>query len=293
MFYNINVNDAKYFNIPFKKILREHKYRENKYSPQIVSKSINGKYSINFKDMDAWKFFNKVKTTNYLKKCKSYPKTFIINNESDLKNLKLEKNKFYFVKSKFGDNSKKTVYIDKDKNYLFGDLETMYYPAIVQEEIKAEKKDGKKIDYRIFVLYIRNDNEVKGFFYQDGIVKYTKKVDKIVSNEENKDDSIKEIRSFKDDEKLIDFLKDINKRILSNMPSDNKCELEFLLTGYDIMKDKDKKYWLTEIDSTPSLKYNSSFQLATLINNMLEEIHNIIIKYEDNNGIFIDKFTEL
>lgn len=293
MFYHINVNDAKYFNFPFKKVLKEHKYKENKFNPQIVSKSIHGKYSLNFKGMDGWKFFNKIKTTNYLKKSKFYPKTHIINDAEELKTVKLDKKKFFFVKSKFGDSSRKVVYIDKERNPLFGDLESMIYPAIVQEEVKSERRDGKKLDYRIFVLYIRNGNEVKGFFYEDGVVRYTKSMEKIVNNEENKEDLIREIKNFRGDENLLECLKDINERVVKKLPNENKTDLEFFLTGFDIIKDKDKKYWVTEINATPRLQFNDFFPLARLINNMLEEIHNIITKYEEDEAIFIDKFIEL
>lgn len=293
MFYNINVNDAKYFNFPFKKILKEHKYKESKFSAEIVSKSTEGKYSLNFKGMDGWKFFNKVKTTNYLKKSNYYPKTRIIKDEDELKKLKLDKNKFYFVKSKFGDKSRRVVYIDKDKNVLFGNLENFYYPAIVQEEIKSERKNGKKIDYRIFVLYIRNENEVKGFFYQDGIVRFAKSMDKIVTNEENQEDLIREIKNFSKDKKLIECLKEVNQKVLNKLPYESQSELEFFLTGYDVIKDKDGKYWVMEINSAPRLLYNDYFPLARLINEMLEEIHDLIVKYDEKKAIFIDKFIEL
>jgi len=295
MDYKVIVSDAKYFNYPFIKVLKKHKCKEKE--PIIVSKSIEGKYSVNFKNLVGWKFFNKVKTSIYLKKSKFYPKTIIIDNKKEFKNCTLKRGKKYFVKPKFGDKSQNIVFINGRKEVLVGDLNELQYPVIVQEQIKGTMQDGHKIDFRIYVLYIKNENEIKAFYYKKGIKRFSKKstleedIDNIFTNQVDKTGIRMDVIPI--EENIEECLRDVNSKIIKRMNKENISELEFFLTGFDVIMDGEGKYWVMEVNSAPNLLYSSYPEVKLLVNSMLEEIYNIIVKYDETKTIYIENFKDL
>jgi len=294
---NIDIHDYFAFNKMFSKIIDKYKLKKNPKNIEslICSKTTRGKYCINFTDFYPTNFFNKIDTSKLLEKCPYYPKSYIFYSLKNFKKTELE-NKVYFVKPKYGSNSS-NISLFYNKNLVLGNWENIKFPLIFQEEvINMRIIDNHKFDLRVHVLYIKVENTIRAFFYKDIIQRITFSELKILSKEsvftnvKDKNKHTEEI--IEPSENLIISLKDSNKYITEKMKeSKNNHTLEFFLSGFDVIVDKDDKHWILEVNTKPDLFYGGVIKRS--ISHMLEEILLIILNYKSEKKIVTKYFIEI
>lgn len=217
----------------------------------ISSSRIPGKYCIEFRNFKGVEFFNKLETTKKLLDCEYYPPSLIVKKERDWNILKLEDDQYYYCKPKYGCQSKNiSVCLGKEfvVNYK------MEYPFVIQDEIDSKLDNGRKIDYRIFVLYVKKDNQISAYYTPNLLRRVC--VDPVDSRSPKSffsfgDDCSKSIVENKGSE-LFECLKDAQKLIIPKFDSKNYSETEYFITGYDVIEDKNDKFWIMEINWDPN-----------------------------------------
>jgi hypothetical protein len=217
----------------------------------ITSSQIPGKYCIEFRNFKGVDFFNKLETTKKLMDCEYYPPSLIIKKERDWNILELEDDMYYYCKPKFGCQSK-NISVCRGKEFVVN--QKLEYPFIIQDEIDSKLDNGRKIDYRIFVLYVKKDNKILSYYTPHLLRRVC--VDTVTSR------SPKSFFSFGDDcsnsivennsKQLIDCLKDAQKLIIPKFDSKNYNEIEYFISGYDIIEDINNKFWIMEINWDPN-----------------------------------------
>jgi len=286
MDYNISSNGE--FYQAFKKICKSLGFKENKKNPVICTKSENGKYCLEFTNTHLPYAFNKIATTNKLQKSKHYPKTFIINNQKKFDNLKLE-NKYYFVKPQFG-CACENISLLFNKKFIFN--KGIKYPLIIQEEIIPKTLKYKE-DYRIYVLYVKNKNQISSFYYPIGIIR---KCNQEFNNERTENNSLSVNNNSFDiyqatNPNLFECLKEAQTHIIPKLNSENNKELETVLVGYDVIEDKNGKFWILEINSCPNFFHQPLF--IKFQTELIQDIIFMFLNYKYHQNISFNHFIKL
>ena len=299
MSFNIIKKDNISFNPFFIKTLKNNKLTQIPHNtPSLIcSKSSNGKYCINttIKNSDV---FNKITTSIYLQNCPFYPKTHILYNQNNFNNIKLD-NKYYYVKPKYGNNSK-NISLYKQKELIIGTPSNLQFPLIFQEEVQNLKTfNNHKYDLRIHILYILTNNDVIPLLYKDAIKRQSFKdinspmsPDSIFTNVKDLSKINEQLIQSYHPPELIKCLKNANQFIIPKLKKIKIThELELLMTGYDIIIDNNNKHWILEINCNPALNYDDEVRKET--DKMLTEILYIILSYHNTKKINPIKFIKL
>ena len=295
MNYNISKKDH-HFNLFFVKILKKYSIKETEKDALICSASKPGKYCINFIHFKCVQFFNKISTSLLLKNCPFYPKTHIFMNKNQIDQYNIDPTIYYFVKPKFGFQSKNISYY-KGKTPLI--LHKLQFPLIFQEEIQNLKKiNNRRFDIRVHIIYIKMETSVKAFYYNDIIQRLAfnsdQKInsDNIFTNVSNYNKLSESIIPDYCNTNLLMTLQSANNTIIQKLNKEKLYrKLEILIVGYDIMVDNNDKHWILEINCTPSLSYGENIKKSIMT--MMEEIFYIIINYDKTSQISTKKFMEI
>jgi len=256
----------------------------------ICSASNPGKYCINFINFKCVQFFNKISTSLLLKNCPFYPKTHIFMNKNQMEQNNIDLTIYYFVKPKFGFQSKNISYYKGKTPLIFHKLQ---FPLIFQEEIQNLKKiNNRRFDIRVHIIYIKMETCVKAFYYNDIIQRLAFNSDNIFTNVSNHNKLSELIIPDYCNKNLLITLQSANNTIIQKLNKEKlHKKLEILIVGYDIMVDNNDKHWILEINCTPSLSYGGNIQKSIM--SMMEEIFYIIINYDKTSQISTKKFIEI
>ena len=251
----------------------------------------NCKYCVEFRNFKGVDFFNKILTTHKLKNCEHYPKSFIIRDEKSFKKQKLDGNYYYYCKPKYGAQCRNISVLQGKETVIDKGLDN--YPYIIQQEIEPELEDGKKVDYRTFVLYVKQDNMIKVFYSPHHLKRicgddYENRTEEsFFSIGENTRQEVVENTS----EQLEQCLKSAQKYILPKFTSENASDLEFFLTGFDLIKDRNGKFWIMEVNSDPNFfHYDCETKFHQKI---FRDITESIVRHRDEGIFRLDYFSEL
>jgi len=217
----------------------------------ITSSRIPGKYCIEFRNFKGVDFFNKLETTKKLQDCDYYPPSLIVKKERDWNILELDDDKYYYCKPKYGCQSK-NISVCLGKEFLVN--QKLEYPFVIQDEIDSKLDNGRKVDYRIFVLYVKKDNQISAFYSPNLLRRVC--VDIVESRSPKSffsfgDDCSKSVIENKGTE-IFECLKDAQKYIIPKFNSTNYSEIEYFITGYDLIEDQYNKFWIMEINWDPN-----------------------------------------
>lgn len=300
---NINIWDSELFNRGFVEFLSYYGFKNNpsRQVTFITSKTKNGKYSINFTDVDNDKFINKISTSIWCNGSPYYPKTHIVNSIDEYNKLTLKNTQKYFVKAKMGAGSKKIgISIGKVLKYRPEVLEN--FPLVFQENINNLRlNDGRKEDERAYILWIKKNGKIRVFLYNKTMVrmcttKYSEEISRnthFTINVDWKEAIEKRIKDPCEIDSIKKLISDISRRILPNISKkiNNNHRAEFWLTGWDILFDSNNYPWLLEINSRPN-------QCETLFSRELhfeiyQQILEIIIQIEQKQEIKNKYFIEV
>lgn len=231
---------------------------------------------------------NKYEMSRYFNKHPfSYtPNSILINNKDELKNIKLQNDKLYFLKtgeySVFGNkisyeksegHSGKGVFVIKKENEKWiGSKMKNRNKYVLQDGVENMLlNDGRKFDVRTHVLFLKIDNRFKMYMWHDSYLRIC--VNKYDEKSLKNNDHLTNVhrQHFKEN---FDFNK--NQKLLSDLPEydkinaniKNACKELFLsinqnlkiqadkrpsmwIVGLDFIIDNDLKPWLLEINHNP------------------------------------------
>jgi hypothetical protein len=166
------------------------------------------------------------------------------------------------------------------------------YPYIVQEEIIPKFESGYKVDYRVYVLYIKNNNTIRSYYYPG----YVKRIARVEYEKKELDSFLTHSDKLETVEgkntNLEECLKDAQKFII---PEFNKyksdSEVEFFLSAYDVVEDKNGRFWIIEVNWDPDFFNNK--EVLDLHQDIANHWANIISNYEKLGDIRSGNFIEL
>jgi len=276
-----------------RKTLKNKKFRENKdvnTKPFVSTADNDCKYCLEFKNFKGVEFFNKVSTTNKLGDCNYYPDTHLVKSEGGWKKLKLDY-KNYFLKPKYGSQCKNIV-MSFRKDMKFDAEVPSSYPYIVQEEIIPKLESGYKVDYRVYVLYIKNNNTIRSYYYPG----YVKRIARVEYEKKELDSFLTHSDKLETVEgkntNLEECLKDAQKFIIPEFNKDKSdSEVEFFLSAYDVVEDKNGRFWIIEVNWDPDFFNNK--EVLDLHQDIANHWANIISNYEKLGDICSGNFIEL
>jgi len=300
---NIHIWDSEIFNRGFLEFLSYYNFKNNlsKNNTFITSKSRQGKYSINFTEVDNDRFINKISTSIWCKDSPYYPKSHVVNTKNEYNNLNLIDTQKYFVKPKTGAGSKNIgISIGKTLKYRPEILEN--FPIVFQENVNNLRlNDGRKEDERVYVLWIKMDGKIRVFLYEKTMVrkcttKYSEEINRnthFTINVDWKEAIEKRVKYPCEMAAIIPLIRDISQRVIPNiskkMTNDHKAE--FWLTGWDILFDTNNFPWLLEINSRPN--QCETIFARELHYEIYQNILEIIFQIEKNQDINSKHFVEI
>ena len=277
-----------------KRSFKKHKFSEttDEKEQYFVSTGRNDcRYCVEFRNFKGVDFFNKISTTQKLKNCPHYPKSHIVRDAKAWSRLKLDGDKYYYCKPKYGAQCRNISVVQGKEKVIDRGLDN--FPFIAQQEVLPELEDGKKVDYRTFVLYVKQNNEIKVYYSPH----HLKRVcgEEYVSRTEGSFFSIGEnttqdvVENMSDE--LEECLKSAQKYILPKFNSESASDLEFFLVGYDLIKDERGKFWIMEVNSDPNFfQYDCVTKYHQFI---FRDLTECIIRHRDEGVFRLEYFSEL
>lgn len=249
---------------------------------------------------------------------KMMPMSYILYNDDDLKKFKLEyeQNKLYIIKKNIQrqeglkiTNNFDDIVNGKNNSYVICQ-ELLQNPYLI---------NGRKINMRFYVLYIRTDNNVKVYVYNDGFMYYTKNLFK--KNSLNIDNNITtgyidrkvyetNPLTHKD---FANYLGNVESKIFYNKVNDlfkdiflaytsvltipdkfkNKNNVFFQLFGADIAVDENLDPMIMEMNKGPDLgaKDERDSEIKHNVVRDIMRLINAINNVKDDNGfvLILDK----
>jgi len=212
-------------------------------------------YCVEFRNFKAVDFFNKVITTKKLANCEYYPPSEVIKDATKWKKFSknLDPNKYYYIKPKYGAQCK-NISVVKGKDVVVDNGAFDNFPFALQEEIVPKLKDECKVDYRTFVLYVKENDMINAYYSPEHLCR--------VCSEKYEDRSRNSFFSFGEgceqsvvrntSEQIEGCLKSAQKYILGKFDNTNYSKVEYFLVGYDLIEDEEGKFWIMEINSDPN-----------------------------------------
>jgi len=300
---NIAISDSKLFNNGFHEFIKLYGFKNDakKKNAFITSKNRNGRYSVNFTDVDNNRYINKMSLSKWCKDSPYYPKTFIVTKKEDFNKLPLKQDQKYFVKSIFGVGSK-SIGISMGNKLIYRTDILDKVPVVVQEGIKNMRlNEGRKEDERIYVLWVKIDGKIRVFLHTKTMVrmckkKYSENIEKdthftILVN--NPHGIIKSCKNPCELELLKPVVLDISKRIMPYISKRffNNHVVEFWLTGWDILFDTNNHPWLLEINSRPNQCENIKARLMHYP--IYQQIYEMIHSHHNNKEFQLKDFIEI
>lgn len=275
-----------------KRYLKRAKFRESKESDRLTVSSYKEEcdYCVEFRNLKGVDFFNKINTTKMLLDCDYLPPSLIIKNKKDWRNLSLNKNNFYFIKPKYGAYCK-NISVTKGKEiFINNDDSLSNIPFSIQEEIIPKLCNNVRVDYRTYVLYVKENSNINVYYLPHHLKRvsyekfdsrnadsfFTTKLDSVV---------------FNTSKKLIDCLKDCQKFIIPKFNKTSLSKVEYFLTGYDLIEDREGKFWILEINSDPNFFHNDI--VTKTHQNIFKDIVNSITGHMENNKLEFEYFIKL
>jgi hypothetical protein len=299
---NLNISTSRLFNKGFLEYISFYKFSKNKNAPNtfITSGNKTGSYSINFSNINIDNHINKVSLTKWCQNSPYYPKSFLLENKSQLNNLPLQPNQMYFLKPAHGEGSK-NIGISYGKNIVLRPEIINKTPLIFQQDVSNPRlHNGCKQDERIYVLFIKT-NQIKTYVYKKGMVRTSKfpltekvsikshftlpcNVGKV---------STKELKEAIEVNHIKPLIKDISSRVIPHLTQklDNNHKAEFWLTGWDIIFDKNNYPWLLEINPTPN--QCESYFARTVHYPIYQEILDMIVAMDSNKQLPLKNFIPI
>lgn len=271
---------------------REEEEEGRKYT--VSSSKENCDYCVEFRNFKSVDFFNKVITTYKLMNCDYYPPSLVVKDENKWRKVRIDSNKYYYVKPKYGSQCK-NISVLKGKEVIINNQDSINsFPFALQEEITPKLDDeGRKSDFRTFVLYVKENNNIRVFYAPEHLLRYCKD-----AFEERTKDSF---FSYGDDcekrvientsDKLEECLKDAQRYILPKFNYESHSKLEFFLCGYDLIEDLNGKFWIMEINSDPNVFQYDCVKLHH--QRMFKDIINSILRHIDTEKFDLDYFIEI
>ena len=232
------------------KYWREYLDCPGKKDMQICSSKIPGKFCIEFQNFKASEFFNSLETTKKLMDCEYYPPSIIIKKDRDWDILELEDDEYYNCYPKYYGSSETSVC--NGKNFIVNSKPK--YPFIVQDRIEPKSPDCES---SIYILYVKKDNIISAYYAPTML--------------ENK-------------KSLLECIHNVQKYIIPKFDTKNYCEIEYLLTEFDVIEDINDKIWLKGINWDP--KFDSKLK------NIIEDIFQHIQKQEFNYFLSLEKLFQ-
>jgi len=245
----------------FKNILLERLDNKSIFSPFFTDNSICN-------------MFNKVSVSRLLQNNENYPVTYIIKNENEFNNTlnKLDNNSYYYIKPKFGERCKNiSIY----HNNQFVIKKEIRYPFVIQKEVIPRLIDGYKVDYRVYVLYVKINNKIDCYMYPFGLERRCKEKCNNIRNEENSftisggDRKIVLLNG-----KVKECINNVQKNILPRFNTNNEKEIEICFSGYDLIENNKRNFLILEINSKPCFFHRKNIQ--KLHNDIIEDIIHMV-----------------
>jgi len=249
----------------------------------LFSTNFTGIFQIHYEDQFNDTIFNKINTFHMLKNFSNYPKTFLISNIQEFNKLPLT-NKYYFLKPSNGYMGT-NISISYNKNIFYKN--NLEFPLIVQEEIVPKITNGFKSDYRVHVLFLNLDGEMKTYVYPT-IVK------RECTNKYNQKNNLGLLTIQKKSKKIIIPHIDTNMlECIKNSIPYLKLPKNFnvFLVGYDLIQSYNYKYYILEINSVPNFFNNKDVTIFQT--KLLYEIIFICLNYYKNKNIKMNHFIEI
>jgi hypothetical protein len=221
----------------------------------ISTSKVDCDYCIEFRNFKSVDFFNKVLTTKKLADCEYYPPSEVIKDQTKWNKFtkKLNPNKYYYIKPKYGAQCK-NISILKGKEVIIDNGAFNSFPFAIQEEITPKLDDGRKVDYRTFVLYVKEQDMVNAYYSPEHLKRVCS--DKFEERTRNSffsfGEGCEQLVVKNTTEQLEQCLKSAQKYILPKFDNKNASKVEYFLVGYDIIEDVDGKFWIMEINSDPN-----------------------------------------
>jgi len=187
-------------------------------NPEICTSKFPGKYCIEFRNFKAAEFFNSLEISKKLFDCENYLPSIIVKKNRDWDILELEDDEFYNCYPKYYGSSDESICLGK--NFIKNSKPN--YPFLVQNKIEGQEES-------YYILYVKKNNIVSAY-YAPTIT-------------ENKNG-------------LIELFCNIQKFIIPKFDSKNYSEIEYLLTQFDIIEDKDNNFWIKGINWDPKFLHN-------------------------------------
>lgn len=277
------------FYVAFKKVCKDMGFKENKDTPLVSMANGGGSVYLEFSNFSLVNFFNKIATTKKLINSRHYPWSKIIKNKGELDRLKLD-NKYYFVKPMFG-WACETISLMYGKKIVFDN--GIRYPCIVQEEVVPRLQDGYKVDYRVYVLYVREKGFVSAYYYPVGIARRC-------SQEYGKDRVKENMLSYAGDSELEpvevrkdnieECLREVNGFIVGKMGG-NDGRLEFEVAGYDLIEDLFGKVWVMEVNSGSAFFHKEKY--VRFQTELIQDIIYNILLYRHKGKLDFQRFIKI
>jgi len=279
----------------FQKFLTKRNYKEhhtNDTLPFFCTQDYSGLYCIEFQNVTGVDLFNKSTNAQQLEDCQYYPPTAVVKQPATWDKLKLENNKFYFLKPKYGSQAG-NISISQGKRIIFDQDTFSALPMIVQEEISPKLQNGCKIDYRTYVLYVKNNNNLSAYYYPYHIKRVCKAQYEPHNDRQSFFSEVDNTNSIVRIEggELERCLKDAQRYLIKHLPRQNYSKLEFFITGCDVIEDSNGKFWIMEINWDPAFVYNKEVHSmhADLINDIIDATET----YHKSGNLGFNLFREL
>ena len=286
-----SLRDKNQFYSAFKKVCKKLGFKENKEKPLLSMSNGGGKYYLEFSKFSLVNFFNKIATTKKLMTSKYYPKSWILKSKGEMERLKL-RDKYYFVKPMYG-WACETISLMRGKRLLIDN--GVRYPCVVQEEVVPRLVGGYKVDYRVYVLYVREGGRVGVYYYPVGMIRRCKekfREKKTAGNMLTYQGSYEyldpvDVRG----ERMEECLREVNGFIVGKMGGVGEGRMEFEVAGYDVIEDGGGKYWVLEVNSGSGFfQHEKYMEFQT---ELIEDIIYNILLYEYKGQIDFQRFIKI
>jgi hypothetical protein len=211
-------------------------WREYLNNPEICSSKIPGKYCIEFRNFKASEFFNSLETCKKLMDCLYYPPSIIVKKDRDWDILELEEDEFYNCYPKYYGSVNASVCIGK----RFIKNSKPIYPFLVQDRVDSKIEDDEQ---SVFILYVKKNNSISVYYAPT---------------------------EFENNSCLLEALSNVQNFIIPKIDAKNYCEIEYLLTQFDVVEDKNNKFWIKGIKWDPNCEINYLKKIVDDIDNHIK-----------------------